>query len=203
MDIELIILAAVAVFVISRLYAVLGQKTGSEPTPRRVREPVATTQRADDFAAKEEARPSVRPAFTGPAAGGLESIAARDPDFDPDSFLRGAKMAYSEIVGAFADGDKDKLRPLVDDDVFEAYIEAIDQREGTDAEPMRLLRTKSAKLVEASLDDGDDMARIGVSFEADLSDGENMRRAREIWTFKRNVSSDSPNWLLDEVAIAS
>ena len=203
MDIELIILAVVAVFVISRLYAVLGQKTGSEPTPRQVREPVAPTQRADEFATKEETRPAVRPAFTGPAAGGLESIATRDPDFDPDTFLRGAKMAYSEIVGAFADGDKDKLRPLVDDDVFEAYIEAIDQREETGAEPMRLLRTKSAKLVEASLDDGDDMARIGVSFEADLSDGENMRRAREIWTFKRNVSSDSPNWLLDEVAIAS
>ena len=203
MDIELIILAVVAVFVISRLYAVLGQKTGSEPPARRVREPVTPTKRADDFAATEDSRPSVRPAFTGPAAAGLESIAARDPDFDPDAFLRGAKMAYGEIVGAFADGDKDKLRPLVDDDVFEAYIEAIDQREETGAEPMRLLRTQSAKLVEASLEDGDDMARVGVSFEAELSDGENMRRAREIWTFKRNVSSDSPVWLLDEVGIAS
>lgn len=192
-----------AVFVISRLYAVLGQKTGSEPPARRVREPVAPTQRADDFASAEEPRPSVRPAFTGPAAAGLESIASRDPMFDPDTFLRGAKMAYSEIVGAFADGDKDRLRPLVDDDVFEAYVEAIDQREQSGAEPMRLLRTKSAKLVDASLEDDDDTARVGVSFEAELSDGENMRRAREIWTFKRNVGSDDPNWLLDEVGIAS
>ncbi len=203
MEIELIILAVVAVFVITRLYAVLGQKTGSETPARRVREPVAPAQRADDYVAPEDTRPSMRPAFTGPAAAGLEAIAARDPSFDPDAFVRGAKMAYASIVGAYADGDKDQLRPLVDDDVYEAYVEAIDQREGSGAEPMRLLRTKSAKLVEASLDEGDDMARVGVSFEAELSDGENMRRAREIWTFKRNVASEDPNWLLDEVGIAS
>jgi hypothetical protein len=38
LNIELIILAAIAVFVISRLYAVLGQKTGAEPPARRLRE---------------------------------------------------------------------------------------------------------------------------------------------------------------------
>lgn len=203
MDIELIILAVVAVFVISRLYAVLGQKTGAEPPTRRVREAPAPAQRADDFPAAEDNRPSARPAFTGPAAAGLEAIAKRDPEFDPDTFLRGAKMAYAEIVGAYAEGDKEKLRPMVDDDVYEAYSDAIDQREASGAEPMRLLRTKSAKLVEASLEDGDDMARVGVSFEAELSDGENMRRAREVWTFKRSIESDDPNWLLDEVGIAS
>lgn len=202
MDIELIILAVVAVFVISRLYAVLGQKTGAEPPARRVREAPAAAQRSDDFPAAEEKRPSVRPAFTGPAAAGLESIAKRDPDFDPDAFLRGAKMAYAEIVGAYAEGDKDKLRPMVDDDVYEVYSNAIDERQASGAEPMRLLRTKSAKLVEASLEDDDDIARVGVSFEAELSDGENMRRAREVWTFKRNIESDDPNWLLDEVGIA-
>lgn len=202
MDIELIILAVVAVFVISRLYAVLGQKTGAEPPARRVREAPAAAQRSDDFPAAEEKRPSARPAFTGPAAAGLESIAKRDPEFDPDAFLRGAKMAYAEIVGAYAEGDKDKLRPMVDDDVYEVYSNAIDEREASGAEPMRLLRTKSAKLVEASLEDDDDIARVGVSFEAELSDGENMRRAREVWTFKRNIESDDPNWLLDEVGIA-
>ena len=47
------------------------------------------------------------------------------------------------------------------------------------------------------------MARVEVSFESELSDGENMRQAKEIWTFKRSLSTQDPNWLLDEVATAS
>jgi predicted lipid-binding transport protein (Tim44 family) len=42
-----------------------------------------------------------------------------------------------------------------------------------------------------------------VSFESDLSDGENLRQAKEIWTFKRSLRTDNPNWLLDEVTTAS
>ncbi len=202
MEIELIILAVVAVFVISRLYSVLGQKTGAEPPARRVGETVSPARRAEDSQQADDVPPQLRPTFTGPAAAGLEQIADHDPGFDPDGFLKGAKLAYAAIVGAYADGDKEKLRPLVDDDVYEVYATAIDQREDTGAEPMRLLRTKSAKIVEATIDEADHVARVGVAFEAELSDGENMRRAREVWTFKRDVSSDDPNWLLDEVGIA-
>lgn len=202
MEIELIILAVVAVFVITRLYSVLGQKTGAEPPTRRVGESVSSPRASDDYPASDEPRAPVRPAFTGPAAAGLEQIAERDPTFDPDGFLKGAKLAYAEIVGAYAEGDKDQLRPLVDDDVFEAYAAAIDQRAETGDEPLRLLRTKSAKLAEASVDEAENLARVSVSFEAELSDGEHLRRAKEIWTFKRDLSSSDPNWLLDEVGVA-
>jgi predicted lipid-binding transport protein (Tim44 family) len=47
------------------------------------------------------------------------------------------------------------------------------------------------------------MARVGVSFESELSDGDALRSAKEIWTFKRSVKTQDPNWLLDEVATAS
>jgi predicted lipid-binding transport protein (Tim44 family) len=103
-SIELIILAAVAVFVISRLYSVLGQKTGAEPPAHRLREAVARASDVEDE--PEPARPPVRAAFTGPAAAGLETIAAVDPTFSPDDFTRGARKAYELIVAAFADGDR-------------------------------------------------------------------------------------------------
>ena len=202
MSIELIVLAAIAVFVISRLYAVLGQKTGHEPTPRRLKEaPVRTAEREDEPVSEEE-RPRVRPAFTGPAAGGLEAIAALDPSFSPDDFTKGARKAYEMIVAAYADGDRDTLRTLVDDDVMEAYTAAIAEREKAGTEPMRLVRLRQARIVEASVD-GTSMGRVAVSFESELSDGETMRPAKEIWTFKRLLKSQDPNWLLDEVATAS
>jgi predicted lipid-binding transport protein (Tim44 family) len=48
-----------------------------------------------------------------------------------------------------------------------------------------------------------EVARVTVSFESELSDGELMRPAREMWTFKRTLGSPDPNWLLDEVEAAS
>ncbi len=200
MSIELIILAAVAVFVISRLYSVLGQKTGAEPPAHRLREAVA---RAPDVEEEPEpVRPPVRAAFTGPAAAGLETIAAIDPSFSPEDFTRGARKAYELIVAAFADGDRDALKSLVDEDVFEVYSEAIAQRQSAGTEPMRLNRIKTARIFSAAVA-ADDFARVAVSFEAELTDGENLRTAKDIWTFKRSTKSASPNWLLDEVATAS
>jgi predicted lipid-binding transport protein (Tim44 family) len=205
LNIELIILAAIAVFVISRLYAVLGTKTGAEQPARRVnREAVARRPEApeDDTAAEADERPRIRAAFTGPAAGGLEAIANVDAQFAPDDFTKGARKAYELIVNAFADGDRDALRTLVDDDVMEVYAQAITERDAAKTEPMRLVRLKSARIAEASLD-AQAIARVAVSFESELSDGENMRTAKEIWTFKRSVKTQDPNWLLDEVATAS
>lgn len=202
--IDLIILAAIAVFVISRLYAVLGQKNGAEPPARRYREaPVRAPEREDEAAAEAAAeKRRLRPAFTGPAAAGMEAIAVQDESFNPEEFTRGARKAYEMIVAAFADGDRDALRQLVDQDVFDAYSDAISERERSQAEPMRLVRLRQARIAEASVD-STDMARVLVSFESDLSDGENLRQAKEIWTFKRPLKSDNPNWLLDEVTTAS
>lgn len=202
LGIDLIILAAIAVFVISRLYSVLGQKSGSEQPPpaRRYRE--APVRVPADETAEDEARARLRPAFTGPAAAGLEAIAAQDGSFSPDDFTRGARKAYEMTVTAFADGDRDTLRQLVDDDVFEVYSAAIAEREKSGAEPMRLARLRQARIVEASVD-ASNMARVLVSFESELTDGDLMRPAKEIWTFKRSLASQDPNWLLDEVATAT
>jgi len=203
LSIDLIILAAIAVFVISRLYAVLGQKTGAEPPARRFREaPARAPDREEDTAVEGEDRPRIRPAFTGPAAAGMEAIAVVDTTFAPDDFVKGARRAYEMTVGAFADGDRDTLKSLVDDDVMEVYTAAIAEREAAGTEPMRLVRLRQARIVEASVDDAK-MARVMVSFESELSDGENMRQAKEIWTFKRSLTSQDPNWLLDEVETAS
>jgi predicted lipid-binding transport protein (Tim44 family) len=211
LSIELIILAAVAVFVISKLYSVLGQQRGAEPPrPRPQLREVTTPAPEIDPAQGEEERPKMRPHFTGPGAAGLEAINEMDPSFVPDDFIKGARKAYEMIVNAFADGDRDALKALVDEDVYEAYSDAITAR--GEAEPLRLARLRSARIVDATLSapnaqaseqGGGQVARVSVSFEAELTDGERQRPAREVWTFKRPVQSQNPNWLLDEVQAAS
>ncbi len=189
--IEVLILAAVALFVLSRLYIALGRDDG--PPSGRSREAAPATS-GDG---RRTSSPERSPSFTGPGAGGLAEIHREDRDFNTDEFLAGAKSAYGMIVDAFARGDREALRPLLDDDVFAAWDEAITERETTGQGAFSLIRLKKAAIEDADLADG--IARISVRYEAELSDGNRSRSAREIWTYKRPVASDDPNWLLDDV----
>lgn len=204
--IDVLILAAVALFVLSRLYVALGRDDG--PPSGRTREPATRSNTDSPISARRdtqnEATPNVRklsPAFTGTAAAQLEDIYNADNSFDPDQFLTGARDAYKIIIDAFTDGNRKALQPLLDDDVYEAWDEAISARENTNVDPYRLLRIRTAEIHEAELDG--QIARVMIRFEAELGDGEDTRTARDIWTFKRNVTSRDPNWLLDDVETAS
>ncbi len=137
------------------------------------------------------------PIFTGPAAASLEEIHRADESFNTRDFLRGAKAAYEMIVAAFARGDREALRPLLDDDVYEAWDAAISEREANNEAAFDLLRIKKAEIEDASLENG--VARVAVRYEAELGDGERTRAAKEIWVYKRLVASKDPNWLLDDV----
>lgn len=199
--IEVLILAAVALFVLWRLYMALGR--GADDHQPMQRPSPAPEQRGGTPEAtmpmprRTEAE---RPVFTGPAAGGLEDIYNADKSFTAEEFLRGAKAAYQMIVGAYARGDRAALRPLLDDDVFEAWDAAITARETSGERAFELLRIKRAEIDRADLDEG--IARIHVRYEADLGDGETTRTAKEIWTFKREAASNDPNWILDDVDVA-
>lgn len=202
--IEVVILAAVALFVLSRLYVALGRDNG--PPTRRPRPPAGGVE--GPMGTRRKKMPpetanvrTLRPAFSGPAAAGLEAIYAADNSFDPDQFTSGAREAYKIIISAYAAGDRNALKPLLDDDVYEAWDEAITARETNGVEPYNLLRIRKLEIDDAEMDG--QTARIMIRYEAELGDGENTRTARDIWTFKRDVTNVDPNWLLDDVETAS
>ncbi len=197
---QVMILAAVALFVLSRLYFALGKGDNDNPVSRP--SPATAGEDAPGQAkAKDEALAHAdQPIFTGPAAGGLEEIYNADRSFSTSAFMRGARGAYEIIVSAFAQGDRDKLRPMLDDDVYEAWDAAIAARK-PDQPAFELLRIRKAEIESAELDGP--IARVSVRYEAELGDGEIVRTAKEIWTFMRNVQENDPNWILDDVEVAS
>lgn len=198
--IEVLILAAVALFVLWRLYVALGK--GGDERPMQRPSPAPEQRKGSPEAAAPQPRRTEpeRPSFTGPAAGGLEDIYNADRSFTAEDFLRGAKAAYTMIVGAYARGDRAALRPLLDDDVYEAWDAALSARDASGERPFELLRIKRAEIDRAELDGN--LARVSVRYDAELGDGETTRTAREIWTFKRTVTASDPNWLLDDVEAA-
>ena len=198
--IEFLVLAGIALFVGWRLFVTLGQDEGPPEGRNRMPSPTPTPTPANRAPAGADVV-ELRPSFTGPAAAGMEAIFEADGNFDPRSFMQGARSAYEMIVGAFARGDREALKPLLDTDVYEAWDAAIAEREKTGAEGMQLLRVKKAEITDASLDETG-MARVTVLYESELGDGETTTKAAELWTYMRQTSSDDPNWLLDDVDTA-
>lgn len=193
---EIVILAAVAVVVIGRLFSVLGQRRGAEPPPAQAR-PAPVEVGAGT--ASPPTQPQAPPAFSGPP--GVAGVMQADPGFEPGGFLEGARAAYEMIVSAFAAGDREALQPLLNPRVYETYARAIAEREASGGKGPELVRLKSAEIVDARMEG--DVARIGVRFEAELAEGAyGMRETREKWTFERDVRSRDPNWRLSSVAQA-
>ena len=206
--IQIILFASLALFFAIRLYSILGRKTGHEPKPDdgpAGRDPAAPTSEEDLD------RPRLRPAFTGPAAAGMEAIRAADGVFEPESFLTGAVAAYKMIVISFAEGDRGVLQPLLAPDVLRRYGDAIDAREAANrTQVARVGNIRMAEIEHASLIDG--RARVEVRIDAEIAtaaldaDGEvvegdpdRFRPVTELWTFERRIEATDPNWVLAKV----
>lgn len=232
-----LILLAVAVGVFLKLRSVLGRRTGSERPPYdpyTSGEKPVPAQRSDDN--KVITLPKRRPA-TGDEAGSIDPHAPREPNavknpwagvapegsplaqtlteiaiadrhFDVESFLTGARSAYEMIVSAFARGERDTLRPLLDEHVYKSFEAVIAGREerGETIEQTFIGITKS-ELTGASLIG--ERARITIAFTSELSacvknrdgvviegDPVTIRRINDVWTFERDIKASDPNWRL-------
>jgi predicted lipid-binding transport protein (Tim44 family) len=209
----IVILALVALFIGLRLYSVLGERTGHEQQP--ILKPAETDSRVEP----RVSQPSVtQPAPTDagdmafvPTAGpGVRAILAADPAFDVARFLEGAKAAYRMILEAFWKGDLAVVRDHVDDHVNETFAAAVEQRtkDGLVLDN-RLVAIEQAVIAEAAVDHG--LAVLTVRFEADIAavtrdaggqvvagSMSDAVQTRDLWTFRRDLSTRDPNWVLIE-----
>jgi predicted lipid-binding transport protein (Tim44 family) len=210
----IVILALVALFIGLRLYSVLGERTGHEQ-----QQPILKPADPEAVVERRVAPPAVAPLSGGdlgdmaylPTAGpGVRALLAADPTFDVARFLEGAKSAYRLVLEAFWKGDLETMRPHVDAHVFETFSDAVDQRtkDGLVLDN-RLVAIEQAVIAGATLERT--VAVVTVRFEADIAavtrnaEGEVVAgsmsdavQTRDLWTFRRDVQSGDPNWLLIE-----
>jgi len=227
--IDIIIFAMIAAFLILRLRSVLGRRTGEErqrpdpfrPTP--LDRPGGANPSSDKVVHLPERNgragsengggPTIEvpPAAKGtPLESGLTQIGVADPNFTPQGFVEGAKVAFEMTVEAFAKGERKVLRPLLSDPVFEHFSAAIKAREDArQTHVTTLVGIKSAEILDARMDGR--MAYVTVKFvseqvnvtkdkDGNVADGDpnNIAEITDIWTFARNARSRDPNWTLVE-----
>lgn len=219
--IQVIFLAALALFIFFQLRRVLGRRTGNE----RQRDPFAA--RTGLGAPGRAGEADVPPPLTGRSAAdetktrigaiapegsalnqALTEIQLADRTFDLDRFLSGGRAAYRMLTEAFAAGDKAALKPLLAGDVFESFSSVIDGRASRgETVDFKLISIKDAAITAAKLDGKE--AEITVSFESEIStvtkdsegriiagDPSTVVTVIDIWTFARDVKSKAPDWLL-------
>jgi predicted lipid-binding transport protein (Tim44 family) len=210
--VEIVLLALVALFVGLRLYAVLGRRTGHEQQP--ILRPADSAVPAEAAAPVTDLAPE-RPESSGlvyeePAAPGLRAIVGADPAFDVGRFLEGAQAAYRMILDAFWKGDRDELHHLVGGHVLAAFEQAIDEREAQGHRlENRLVAIERTVIEDARLSAR--TAEIDVRFDADIAavtrdkDGNVIAGTlsdavptHDVWTFRRELRSQDPNWMLVE-----
>ncbi|WP_071794997.1 Tim44/TimA family putative adaptor protein [Natronohydrobacter thiooxidans] len=212
--IQLLILAGIAVFLILRLRAVLGSRDGFEQTPLP-RQEGGTDQVAKRRFEVIEGGPDTDITDHVPegsdSAKALARMKAVDPDFSVGEFLQGARGAYEMILMAFESSDMDSILPFLSRDVFNSFDEVVQLRE---REGLRVDATfvglRELELVEATFDAETREGEITVKFVGELTsvvrkadsgevvDGDPnvVKRQKDVWTFARDMGSESPNWKL-------
>jgi len=199
---DVILYAAIATIVCIMLYSVLGKSVGKGPD-----EPLTFGRnQAEPSPAIVEAIPA------GSTIPGIDNIMRLEAGFTTRGFIDGAKGAYSMILEAFAEGNKEQLKSLLTPNVYTVYEEAIDEREEQNLRQITdLARLKSAEIVMGETE-GSNM-KVSVRYKADLAsalvdeEGEAVQgdpnvldSVDEIWTFTRTAGSKDPNWKLADVA---
>jgi predicted lipid-binding transport protein (Tim44 family) len=212
---EIVLLAMVALFVGLRLFAVLGQRTGHEQQPvtrpdaAKTPEPAAAV--TDGTAERKEPSGLV---YEDGAAAGVRALIAADPAFDVARFLEGAQSAYRMTLEAFWKSDREELQYLASPEVYAEFDAAISEREAAGHRlDNRLVAIERAVIADARVNGR--TAEIEVRFDADIAavtrdaDGHVVAgtmtdavETHDVWTFRRTLGSDDPNWLLVETDAA-
>jgi predicted lipid-binding transport protein (Tim44 family) len=223
-DLPTLIVIAVAVFVLFRLRSVLGTRTGNERPPVERRKPAAAegaeetvvplrprgtaAPELDDERRARKTEAEIEQFSHGNAelAAGFRAVVEADPTFTPKSFLDGAKQAYEMIITAYAAGDRQTLKNLLEKDVFEGFQRAIAEREAAgQTVDFTFVGLPKVEISEAEYDRKNIL--LTVRFHAEVvsatrdKDGnlvegnaDQVQTIADEWTFARNPKSRDPNW---------
>lgn len=208
--IQLLVLAAIAIFLILRLKSVLGSREGFEKPPAPVRLPDERKGRFEVIDGGPDRDITDHVPDGSPAARALAAMKQAEPGFSVSDFLTGARGAYEMILMAFEKGDLERVRPFLSEDVHDAFAEVVAARKARGLNvTAEFLGIREVSLQDAEFDRVTGEGEVTVRFASELTsvarndagdivegDPKEVRRQRDVWTFARRMGSDDPNWQL-------
>lgn len=140
----------------------------------------------------------------------LEDIAKQYEEFDLYHFAQGAEQAFQIIIEAFADGDLETLKDLLDKPVYQAFESAIkDRLKREESVSTEVQSIEKMDIIDAEL--ADNILKITVRFTAkeicvirdkagDIISGDPEKETQmvDVWVFGRDMRAEGPEWYLYE-----
>ena len=187
--IDIIILAMFAGFIILRLRNILGRKTGhqSKPMSRHFPRGMETLKDIENNEAIK--------------SGNVDEEAKKQ-------FLKGAEVAYEQIITSFAKGDKKVLRGLLEKNMFNRFSEVIDDRKSKELKyETTFIGLKSSKVLEFKKIEN--LYKVTVNFVSEIitcvkdknnkiveGNPDSIKTVNDVWEFSKNMWSQDPTWYL-------
>lgn len=209
---DIIVIAAIAAFIILRYRAMLGEKSGRDVSemgrPIKDLEPVIQLPKREVPAAEpvKKAIENEPKAF----ADQFSAMRTLDPEFSVEEFLTGAKAAYEMVIEAYNEGDDETLKMLLADPIYKEFKGA--RKANTDAG--RVPHTTLVAIMKAEVADAKlrgNKAIITVDFHSEqiplvrdkdgtIVEGDvNVQEAVEDqWVFERDLKSSDPAWTVTD-----
>ena len=191
--IDIILLAMFAGFIILRLRNILGRKTGHQG--KSVNRYFPRNQILKDIENNDAIK-----------SGNVDEEAKKQ-------FLKGASVAYEQIITSFAKGDKKSLKSLLGKNMFEDFSEVIDERNKKNVKyETTFIGIKSSKILEFKKIEN--IYKVTVNFVSEIitcvKDKDNkviegnpdtIKTVNDVWKFSKNMWSQDPTWYLVETSL--
>jgi len=190
--IDIILLAMIAGFIILRLRNILGRRTGHE----------GKAPSAFDEKKYAQFKPEVK--ITPISKDVLEKNEKKE-------FLKGAEIAYENIIISFAKGEKEILKTLLTKEIYTSFEQAITQRDKENIKSeLTFVGVKESNVSKFERINNEFVATVKIVSEIISvkknkndtifeGDPDKIKTVTDHWKFSKNVSSKSPNWYLAEI----
>ena len=192
--IDIILLAMFAGFIILRLRNILGRKTGHQGKPMSKYFPKGMKVLKDI-----ENNEAIK-------TGNVDEEAKKN-------FLKGANIAYEQIITSFAKGDKKLLKNLLGKGLFNDFSEVIDERKKKELKyETTFIGIKSSKILEFKKIEN--IYKVSVNFVSEIitcvkdknnqvieGNPDTIKTVNDVWKFSKNMWSQDPTWYLVETSL--
>ncbi len=209
---DILIFAAIALFLIFRLRSILGSRDGFEQKRDNLHafRPEAANDTDDDQGDGTGKVVSLHGSDKPFSGTGLSAVRQADSSFRDDEFMNGASAAFGMILEAFADGDLASLRRLLSYELYQEFASSVHDRNKRGEQ----LSITVSEISDVQLADGEvdnNIASVTVQFVSRQTRHVNDKQGHlieeesetditvtDIWVFERDTNLSDPNWKLVE-----
>jgi predicted lipid-binding transport protein (Tim44 family) len=201
---DIIILGLLAIFLGFRLKGLLGDRSGFSEDLHRDETLKPNNKNNNNVIKLDQKKISGE---------GLDILISADPSFNEKEFLQGAETAFKIIIKAFANSDLEKLKPLLDYDLFNGFTKSISEREARqETQYLDMLSIKKIEILKVAVDENivsitlkiiSEQTKYIIDKNNTMIEGnkDHYETIRDKWVFERDISSSNPNWKLAETDI--